>query len=1100
MSQVIQVSSHQVSTVLKVSSQSPGQKAAASQSQLSGHSQVTAVTVFRSWSCGHAPKDIPLSLQSGSTVTTCPATLHFKSNKMRNKFVKQVNGNGKNSLLISHWNLGSKKWTNKRNLIQAQVDTDKPDLIFISEANLDELTPLHESLITGYTITMPKSVTINGTARIVLLTRDSLEFTVMDKLMDDTVSSIWIRISRRGMKSLLLCGVYREHQYLNQVNDWSLQPLEQIKRWSQFLRQVETARLTAVCHIIGDVNLDYMKWNTPDYSQLQMITDSKNTLEAGGFYQLIKEVTRSWPGQVDSLIDHYWTNDPQKILSVSNAVRAVGDHNLISARIRLKGSDVRRLDTRKRSYRNFDPAVYRQNLEAENWLEIYSINDVNLANDFLESRIVKVLDTMCPYKTIQHRTNVKTWLKNTTKDAMTARDTAREIARRSGDPEDWKHYRTLRNQVNRQVTLDKKCHYDDIYKRLDTNNDVGALYKTAKTQAGMNKNTSPTSFLQEGVRITDPQVMADIQLDTFVEKTEKLVREVPPPLIDPCELLIKTLDNWGPKKDERSMFSFKTIDKIDTLKIMKELGNTTSSAHDRMDNLALKHGATILHGPVTHIINLSIKTSTFATKWKIGKLLPLHKGKGLHLDDPKSYRPISLLPIIGKMTERALQKQILEFMEESGQINPDIHSYRKHHSTVTAMLQLSDAIFSGCNLKNITTLVTLDKSAAFDVLCHKILMRKLKLYNFDKGVLDWIQSYLSHRRQYVSIGTRNSHYSSITTGVPQGSVLGPILYIIYVNELPSILNKTECTELVHAEKTNLFTDNCAKCGFIPTYADDSTIVITSSNRYEAQEQIIDTTDKIKIFLDANSLSLNLGKTEILETMVRQKRVRLPGFQKNDGTLKVITANETCRLLGANLDRDITWNHHLETGEKPLFTTLRSTLGILTHLSRYLPQKSRLLLSNGLFISRILYLLPMWGGIPNKDTLKLQRLLNKCARMILDKGRRTRTRTLMIGCGWLYIKELIKFHSAVQVYKIINFKKPRNLCNKFTLDAEKRISTSVGRLKIVRQSFRWRAITIWNDLPDSLRNAPILSIFKKTLKKHLIESRSVTVPRPQTTTD
>ena len=129
-------------------------------------------------------------------------------------------------------------------------------------------------------------------------------------------------------------------------------------------------------------------------------------------------------------------------------------------------------------------SVHRHNLEAENWSEIYSINDVNLANDFLESRIVKVLDLMCPYKTIQHRTEVKTWLKNTTKDAMTARDTAREQARRSGDPEDWKNYRLLRNQVNRQVTLDKKSHYDDIYKRLDSNNDVGATYKTAKTQAG----------------------------------------------------------------------------------------------------------------------------------------------------------------------------------------------------------------------------------------------------------------------------------------------------------------------------------------------------------------------------------------------------------------------------------------------------------------------------------------------------------------------------------------------------------------------------------------------------------------------------------------
>ena len=250
-------------------------------------------------------------------------------------------------------------------------------------------------------------------------------------------------------------------------------------------------------------------------------------------------------------------------------------------------------------------------------------------------------------------------------------------------------------------------------------------------------------------------------------------------------------------------FSFKTITNIDTLKIIKELGNTTSSAHDRIDNLALKHGATILHGPVTHIINLSIKTSKFAMRWKIGKLLPLHKGKGQHPNDPKSYRPISLLPVIGKIIERVLQSQILEFMETSGQLNADIHSYRKHHSTVTAMLQLTDAIFSGCNLKKITTLVTLDQSAAFDVLSHRILKRKLKLYNFSENVLKWIDSYLTHRSQYVTIGTRNSRYNNVTTGVPQGSVLGPILYVLYVNELPSLINNSDCDESVHEDKTNL---------------------------------------------------------------------------------------------------------------------------------------------------------------------------------------------------------------------------------------------------------------------------------------------------------
>ena len=254
-----------------------------------------------------------------------------------NKLIKQQNGNGRNSLIICHWNLGSKLWKNKVNQIQALVDQNNADIIFISEANLDETTPVYESQISGYKITFPLTVDRNGTARLVLLTKESLNFELRKDLMDNIVTSIWLKISRQGLKSILVCGVYREHQYLKQDTDWSLQPQEQIRRWNTFLRQVETARITATCHIIGDVNLDFNKWSAPEQSQAQMVTDTKNVLEVSGFFQLVTDITRSWPGQADSTIDHFWTNEPPKIMNITNIIRAVGDHNVITVTIRTKG-------------------------------------------------------------------------------------------------------------------------------------------------------------------------------------------------------------------------------------------------------------------------------------------------------------------------------------------------------------------------------------------------------------------------------------------------------------------------------------------------------------------------------------------------------------------------------------------------------------------------------------------------------------------------------------------------------------------------------------------------------------------------------------------
>ena len=442
-------------------------------------------------------------------------------------------------------------------------------------------------------------------------------------------------------------------------------------------------------------------------------------------------------------------------------------------------------------------------------------------------------------------------------------------------------------------------------------------------------------------------------------------------------------------------------------------------------------------------------------------------------------------------------------METSGQMNSNHHSYRKQHSTVTAMLQLSDAIFSGCDANRITTLVTLDQSAAFDVLSHVTLRRKLKLYNFSEEVLRWIDSYLNFRSQYVSIGTRHSKFNSVMSGVPQGSVLGPIFYVLYVNELPALMNDRDCNESIHIaddDDSKLFTENCNKCGQMPTYVDDSTVVITTVNRFDAQERIITIVNRVKCFLASNSLSLNLGKTEIVKTMVRQKRARLAGLPpqlsvlKPDGTLKVILAKESCRLLGVNLNRDATWNHQLELGEKPLIKVLRSVLGVLTHISKNLLQKSRLLLVNGLFMSRLLYLLPMWGGLPQKDTKKIQIIMNKCARMVLSMSRRTRTRTLMVGCSWLYFKELVTYHSAVQMFKIVNFDTPVNLRNKLTVAQDRRVNITPGRLKISRDSFRWRTVCVWNDLPNHIITTVKLSTFKKSLRRHIIEGRADIVAR------
>ena len=178
---------------------------------------------------------------------------------------------------------------------------------------------------------------------------------------------------------------------------------------------------------------------------------------------------------------------------------------------------------------NFDPVTYRNLLQNEDWAGIYDIEDVDIANDFLESRVVKILDTLCPLKTIQFRKECKNWLTEETKNMIHERDNIRELARTTGDQANWDRYKTLRNSVNNKVKKDRNLHYKNLYSKHQQNDDVGALYRAAKNQVGWTKTSTPTSFLQGGQKINCPSTMANIQMDTFVEKIKKLKEELPPP-------------------------------------------------------------------------------------------------------------------------------------------------------------------------------------------------------------------------------------------------------------------------------------------------------------------------------------------------------------------------------------------------------------------------------------------------------------------------------------------------------------------------------------------------------------------------------------------
>ena len=192
------------------------------------------------------------------------------------------------------------------------------------------------------------------------------------------------------------------------------------------------------------------------------------------------------------------------------------------------------------------------------------------------------------------------------------------------------------------------------------------------------------------------------------------------------------------------------------------------------------------------------------------------------------------------------------------------------------MMQVLDRVYQATDRNLMTSLMVIDQSSAFDCVNHAILIRKLRKYNCSEDIITWMQNYLNYGTQFVSIGCHNSDMIALYRGVPQGSILGRLLYSIYMNELSETTRDDSCKDAAHLDNKNLFENPCENCGLIVTYADNATFVISNKKRIINQLKLNTSLAKIAIFLSSNELAINVSKTSIVECMIKQKRGRTHG--------------------------------------------------------------------------------------------------------------------------------------------------------------------------------------------------------------------------------
>ena len=479
----------------------------------------------------------------------------------------------------------------------------------------------------------------------------------------------------------------------------------------------------------------------------------------------------------------------------------------------------------------------------------------------------------------------------------------------------------------------------------------------------------------------------------------------------------------------------------------------------------------IIDLPLLHIINKFLNTGTVPSIFKTAIVKPLLKKPNLDPHTLANYRPISNLPFISKLLERVVSSQLTAHLSENDLFDSFQSGFRPHHSTETALVKVINDLLIAMDSDQTSILLLLDLSAAFDTVDHTILLDRLENLVGIKGLaLDWFRSYLSDRSQRTIFNNSMSDYSSVKYGVPQGTVLGPILFGVYMLSLGHIFRKFGINFHCYADDTQIY---------IPITANNS------SNIHNLENCLIE----VKTWMCRSFLLLNSNKTEILLVGPTKHRHQFNNTTVNlDGCL--ISPKPTVRNLGVALDSSLSLTQHIKNITKSAFFHLRNLARIRPILS--LPDAETLV--HAFITSRIDYCNSLFSGLPLTTTNGLKIVQNAAARVLTRTRKFDHITPILKSLHWLPIQARADFKVLLLTYKALNGLAPSYITSMIqpyipgrslrSQDAGYLTVTSFKKKTVGGRAFSHRAPRLWNALPLTIRRAASLSTFKSKLKTHL----------------
>ena len=440
----------------------------------------------------------------------------------------------------------------------------------------------------------------------------------------------------------------------------------------------------------------------------------------------------------------------------------------------------------------------------------------------------------------------------------------------------------------------------------------------------------------------------------------------------------------------------------------------------------------------------------------------------------KNYRPVSNLSFISKVLEKIVFNQIVSYLKANFLIDPFQSAYKAAHSTETALLKVVNDLLCGIDNGNISLLTMLDLSAAFDTIDHPILFERLSsAFGIKNTALSWFKSYLENRTQKVKINNFYSDDIPVEFGVPQGSVLGPLLFTMYIYPISSVINKNFFGYHQYADDTQLYTS------FHPN---------SISN---VCDNLVSTASDVNDWMAANKLKMNNDKPEIMlcGTAMELKNIDIETVKIGDD---LVDFSHEVKDLGILIDQNISFSNHVSYLRKCCYAELRR----ISNIRPFIDEKSAVQLCVSLILSKLDYCNCLFYGMTKENFHKLQLVQNHAARLVKKVDKRSSAKSILKELHWLPVEQRVEYKIALIVFKCLNVDEfpsyLKNLICVYTPNRSLRsadklfLSKPIMKLKVGERSFRYAAPNVWNSLPFELRSCNSLTIFKRKLKTHFFK--------------